>query len=93
MRAIDWGTEDGPNMIVDDGGDMTMLILDGAEWELKYETTGELPDPSREEGDDMRALFTMLRREIPKNPNRFRKMVKLVKGVSEETTTGVMRLY
>jgi S-adenosylhomocysteine hydrolase len=41
----------------------------------------------------MRALLTMLRREIPKNPTRFRKMVKLIVGISEETTTGVMRLY
>lgn len=96
MRTIDWGQgegEEGPNMIVDDGGDMTMLILDGAEWEVKYEQTGELPDPTREEGDDMRALLSMLRREIPKNPTRFRKMVKLIVGISEETTTGVMRLY
>ncbi len=40
MRAIDWGDESGPNLIVDDGGDMTLLILEGAEWEAKYEETG-----------------------------------------------------
>jgi adenosylhomocysteinase len=93
MRAIDWGQEEGPTLIVDDGGDMTLLILEGAEWEAKYEATGALPDASRVESDDERALLNMLRREIPLNPTRFRTMSKLVRGVSEETTTGVMRLY
>jgi len=52
-----------------------------------------LPDPSRVESDDERELYALLKREIPKNPNRFRKMAAGVRGVSEETTTGVMRLY
>ena len=59
-------------MIVDDGGDMTMMVLEGAEWEAKYEATGELPDASRVENDDERALLELFKREIPKNPTRFR---------------------
>jgi adenosylhomocysteinase len=74
MRALDWGEDVGPNMIVDDGGDMTLLVLEGAEWEARYEKTGELPDPSRCESDDEKALFNLLKNEIPKNPTRFRKM-------------------
>ena len=69
---MDWGNGEGPNLIVDDGGDMTLLLLEGSEWERRYEATGELPDPSRVESDDEKALFSMLRREIPKHPNRFR---------------------
>lgn len=74
LRTLDWGNEEGPNMIVDDGGDMTLMVLEGAEWEAKYEANGALPDPSRVESDDERALLELLRREIPKNPTRFRRM-------------------
>jgi adenosylhomocysteinase len=70
---------------------MTIMILEGVEWEKKYEDTGELPDPSRYESDEF-ALYTLLKREIPLHPNRFRKYVSQLKGVSEETTTGVHRL-
>jgi hypothetical protein len=55
---------------------MTLLVLEGAELEAKYEKTGELPDPSRYTSDDERALYTMLRREIPKMPHRFRTMAQ-----------------
>lgn len=59
-------------MIVDDGGDMTMMVLNGAEWEKRYELNGELPDPERVESDDEKALYACLRDIIPKFPKRFR---------------------
>lgn len=93
MRALDWGDGQGPNLLVDDGGDMTLLVLEGAEWEVKYEQTKELPDPSRYTSDDEKALYSLLRKVIPQYPNRFRQMSTQIRGVSEETTTGVMRLY
>lgn len=72
LRTLDWGDGQGPNMIVDDGGDMTMMVLDGAEWEKRYEANKELPDPERVETDDEKALFLCLRKTIPKFPTRFR---------------------
>lgn len=51
---------------------MTLLVLEGAEWEVKYEKTGELPDPKRYTSDDEIALYALIRREIPNHPNRFR---------------------
>lgn len=70
-----------------------MMLLQGAEWEEKYEATGELPDPTRVESDDEKAFYALLKREIPNHPGRFRRWSQKVIGVSEETTTGVMRLY
>lgn len=80
-------------MIVDDGGDMTILLIEGSIWEEKYEKTNELPDPSSYEADDEKALYGLLKRVIPSNTKRFRALSKDLKGISEETTTGVMRLY
>lgn len=47
-----WPDGKGPNIIVDDGGDATMMIIEGAKWEAKYEETGALPDPSRVDSED-----------------------------------------
>lgn len=71
---------------------MTLMILEGVEWEKRFEANGELPDPNRYESDDEKSLFAILRREIPLHPNRFRTYAAQLKGVSEETTTGVHRL-
>ncbi|CAD8138019.1 unnamed protein product [Paramecium octaurelia] len=92
VRALDWGNGQGPTLIVDDGGDMTMMLLEGVKWEKKYEANGELPEPARAESEDEQAFLTVLRREIQQTPNKFRNYVAQVKGVSEETTTGVHRL-
>lgn len=51
-------------MIVDDGGDMTMMLLEGVKWEKKYEANGELPDPVRATSEDEAAFLTVLKREI-----------------------------
>jgi len=70
-----------------------MMILEGAVWEAKYELNKELPDPSKYDTEDEIALFTVLRDTIPSNPKRWRSMIPELHGVSEETTTGVHRLY
>ena len=80
---------DGPNLLLDDGGDLTMLIHLGAELEAK----DEVPDPEDAEHDEERALFTTLARSMSEDPKRFTRLAGSILGVSEETTTGVHRLY
>merc|ERR1711937_915770 len=83
----------GPDMIVDDGGDMTLLVHKGVEYEAAYAKDGSLPDPSTTDDAEMKIVLGLLAREIPKDPLRFTTMAKRIVGVSEETTTGVHRLY
>jgi adenosylhomocysteinase len=87
-RALDFGNGLGPNLIVDDGGDATLMVHRGF--------TGE-NDPSvlelQAEGEDERQLNILLSRILKENPVRWGRMVRDIKGVSEETTTGVHRLY
>lgn len=80
-------------MIVDDGGDATLMMLEGAKWEETYEKTKQLPDPATVNSEDEKELFGLLRKIIPEFPHRFRDFLKECYGVSEETTTGVHRLY
>ena len=97
FKAVCWPKEDGsvegPDLIVDDGGDMTLMIHEGAKWEALYEKDGTLPDPEAVEGEDFKCLLALLRREIPKNCHLWRSIADKCLGVSEETTTGVLRLY
>ncbi|GJQ28310.1 MAG: adenosylhomocysteinase [Phycisphaerae bacterium] len=89
-RTIAWPDGGGPNMILDDGGDMTLLVHKGAE----FEKAGKVPAfnaPS--EPEEWGVILDLLRAEQQKNPGRFTKLLAGVKGVSEETTTGVHRLY
>ncbi|MDP2684414.1 MAG: adenosylhomocysteinase [bacterium] len=88
-RALDF-TGSGPDMIVDDGSDATLLVHKGVEIEkdpsiLEKDYSGE--------GEDFRELIKLLKSEFAKNPNRWTNVAKNIKGVSEETTTGVHRLY
>merc|ERR1711907_576240 len=83
----------GPDLIVDDGGDMTLLVHKGVEYEAKYAKDKSLPDPSSTDNAELKIVFALLAREIPKDPTRFTVMSKRIVGVSEETTTGVHRLY
>jgi len=97
LNAITWTTDDGkgdgPDLIVDDGGDMTLLVHEGKVAEDQYEKDGSLPDPSKETNAEMRIVKTIIARELPKNPKKWTKVVERMMGVSEETTTGVHRLY
>jgi len=91
--ALTWPDGKGPNLIVDDGGDATLLIHQGVGWEERYEKNKELPDPSTADNDEMREILTLIKNDLLKSPTKWRDMAKQLVGVSEETTTGVHRLY
>ncbi|MGH3415324.1 MAG: adenosylhomocysteinase [Actinocrinis sp.] len=79
----------GPNMILDDGGDATLLVHNG----VQYEADGAVPDPAGAENDEHRVILELLTRSLAQDPQRFTRMAQQIRGVSEETTTGVHRLY
>ncbi len=88
-RALEWPGVDGPNMILDDGGDATMMVMKGAEWEK----AGKVPALKADDGEDWVELVKCLKASIEGHPGRYTKMLPGIRGVSEETTTGVHRLY
>ncbi len=89
-RALDFGEGVGPDLIVDDGGDATMMVHKG----LEIEKDPKILDKDySEEPEDLRELMAKLKIEYEKNPARWEAVAKKIKGVSEETTTGVHRLY
>ena len=88
-RALAWPGAAGPNMILDDGGDATMMVLKGAE----FERAGGVPAPAADDGEDWRELLKKLTQVMAGSPGRWTRAAAEVKGVSEETTTGVHRLY
>jgi len=83
----------GPNLIVDDGGDATLLIHMGYEAEEAFAKDGTLPDPAGADNEEMACILRVLKEELQKDPQRWHRVANEVIGVSEETTTGVMRLY
>merc|ERR1719429_183427 len=100
LQALTWynkdGEEDpsyGPNLIVDDGGDATLLIHEGVEWEKKFAADGSMPDPDSTDNPEMKEVYKVIRQELQKNPKKWTTIAGNVVGVSEETTTGVHRLY
>jgi adenosylhomocysteinase len=97
LSAITWpeddGQGDGPDLIVDDGGDMTLLIHEGFKAEAEYAKSKTLPDPASTDNAEFKIVLTIIARELPNNPQKWTKMAKRCFGVSEETTTGVHRLY
>jgi adenosylhomocysteinase len=80
---------DGPNMILDDGGDATLLLHKGVE----YEGTGEVPDPTSASNAELAIVLGLLQRSLKNDPQKWTRMAAGIKGVTEETTTGVKRLY
>ncbi|RME36307.1 MAG: adenosylhomocysteinase, partial [Planctomycetota bacterium] len=85
--------EGGPNLIVDDGGDATLLIHLGYEAEEAYARDGSLPDPDRAESEEESIILRLIRDGLEEDPQRWHRTAQGVRGVSEETTTGVHRLY
>ncbi|HXU80169.1 MAG TPA: adenosylhomocysteinase [Polyangia bacterium] len=79
----------GPNLLLDDGGDLTLLVHKGVE----FEKAGKVPDPSTTTVDEMKVILALLQKSLKSDGQRFTKLAQEVKGVSEETTTGVHRLY
>src|SRR5688500_496838 len=89
-QALMWPDGDGPNMLLDDGGDATMLVHKGTE----YEAAGKVPKfDEAKEPEEWGVILELLRQEQKNNPGRWTKVGKAIRGVSEETTTGVHRLY
>jgi adenosylhomocysteinase len=92
-QALNWPNGELPNMIVDDGSDMTLLIHEGVKAEEEFEKSGTLPDPATSNNAEWKVVLALLRRNLEEGrTNKWREMAKSVVGVSEETTTGVHRL-
>src|SRR5216110_3125029 len=88
-RALDFGDNRGPNQIVDDGGDATLLIHKGVE----FEKAGKVPDYQASEPEEWGVILQLLKKTVAATPKRWTEVAKSMQGVSEETTTGVHRLY
>jgi len=94
LQALSWPEpgpegESGPNMLLDDGGDATLLIHKGVE----FEAAGAVPGPETAGSDEEKVILELLRSSLETEPQRFTQMAPGIKGVTEETTTGVLRLY
>jgi adenosylhomocysteinase len=83
------GASGGPNMILDDGGDATLLVHKGTE----YERAGAVPDPASADSEELGVILSLLQRSLGEDPQRWTRIGEGIKGVTEETTTGVHRLY
>jgi adenosylhomocysteinase len=96
LNAITWPEDakgDGCDLIVDDGGDMTLLIHEGVKAEKQFAIDGSLPDPASTTNAEFKIILALIARELPKQPTKWQKLAARMVGVSEETTTGVHRLY
>jgi len=90
-RIFDWSSEgfDGPNLILDDGGDATLLVHKGVE----FEKSGVVPEATDADSHEYTIILDLLRRSVTSSPDRWTKVAAGLIGVTEETTTGVHRLY
>jgi len=91
-KMLDWGSEP-LDIIVDDGGDATLLIHEGYKAEIEFEKSGAVPDPSTTDNAEMKLVLKTIKENLAKDPKRWHRIVSTCVGVSEETTTGVKRLY
>ncbi len=88
-QALTWPGEDGPNMLLDDGGDATLLLHRGTE----YEQAGTVPSPETTDNEEMKVILALLGRTFQEDATRWTRAGAACQGVTEETTTGVHRLY
>ena len=88
-QALRWPGQTGPNMILDDGGDATMLIHKGTQ----FEKAGFVPDPAGADSEEYGVVLSLLQRSLGEDPKRWTTVGSEIMGVTEETTTGVLRLY
>merc|ERR1712137_186502 len=91
-QMLTWPGKDGPDQIVDDGGDATLLIHKGKEFEEKYAKDKSLPDPESTSNPEFKCILQLIKDSIPLDATKWTRMAKNCRGVSEETTTGVHRL-
>ena len=88
-RILNWPDGEGPNLLLDDGGDATLMVHLGAQ----FEEAGAVPESAHGDSDDRKALLATLRVSLDQDPGRWTRTAGGIRGVSEETTTGVHRLY
>lgn len=88
-QALTWPDAAGPNMILDDGGDATLLVHQG----VAYEKAGAVPEPTADDNEEWTAVLGVLGRAFERDDQHWRRIAAGIKGVTEETTTGVHRLY
>jgi len=88
-QALTWPDGKGPNMILDDGGDATMLVHKGTE----YATAGKVPEAKANANEEWKVFLKLVKQSMAADPKKWTNIGKSVKGVTEETTTGVHRLY
>src|SRR5271163_1249763 len=89
LQALLWPGEGGPNMILDDGGDATLFVHKGVE----FEKAGAVPDPSTADSEELAVILSCLTESLAAHPGRWTQIANGIRGVTEETTTGVHRLY
>jgi adenosylhomocysteinase len=88
-QALTWPGESGPNMLLDDGGDATLIVHKGAE----FEAAGSVPAARDDDAEEWQVILSVLARSLQEAPGKWTAMAAGIKGVTEETTTGVHRLY
>jgi adenosylhomocysteinase len=88
-QVLNWPDGGTPNMILDDGGDATLLVHKGVE----YADAGAVPEPQDDDPEEWKVILGVLKRSLEEDPKRYHKMAESIRGVTEETTTGVHRLY
>src|SRR6202035_5348930 len=88
QQALSWPGEPGPNMLLDDGGDATLLVHKGAE----FEAVGAAPMPADDDAEEWQVVLSLLSRSLEETPGKWTAAAAAIKGVTEETTTGVHRL-
>ncbi|WP_068259089.1 adenosylhomocysteinase [Janibacter limosus] len=88
-QILTWPDDAAPNMILDDGGDATMLVHNGRAWEL----AGQVPPTTEDDPEEFTVVKALVRRTLETDPQKWTKVAANIKGVTEETTTGVHRLY
>ncbi len=88
-QVLLWPEGGGPNMILDDGGDATLLVHKGKQYEL----AGAVPDPASADSEEFEVILRLLQRSLAEDGQRWTRIADGIKGVTEETTTGVHRLY
>ena len=88
-QCLNWPNGEAPNMILDDGGDATLLIHKGVE----FEKAGKVPDAKANDNEEWKVILSVLKRTLASDNKKWQRMAESIKGVTEETTTGVHRLY
>ncbi|MET0840178.1 MAG: adenosylhomocysteinase, partial [Marmoricola sp.] len=88
-QVLLWPDGGGPNLILDDGGDATLLVHKGVE----FEKAGAVPDPDSADSEEFQVVLRLLQRDLAEDPQKWTRAAAELKGVTEETTTGVHRLY